>query len=72
MAKKITKRSILGDVLNNPRTLDTLKKYDFPCLSCPFASSEAGALTIGQIAKIYKINLDKLLRDLNKNVKNEK
>jgi len=42
-----------------------LAKYRLPCLTCPFAESEMEHLKIGEICKMYGINLEKLLKDLN-------
>ena len=48
-----------------------LEKYNFPCLGCPFAIFEMKNLTIGEICKMYKINLKNLLNDLNEVLKDK-
>ena len=37
---KITKNTLLADLLNNAKTRKILKKYNFPYLRCPFAQME--------------------------------
>jgi len=66
---KITKETVLEKVLRLPDAGKILVKHKVPCLSCPMASYEMSSLKIGDIAKMYGINLKKLLEDLNKLVK---
>ena len=37
-----------------------------PCLSCPMAAMEIDELEIGNVCKIYGLNLKKILKELNK------
>ena len=62
---KITKDTFLADILKVAKTRKILEKYNFPCLQCPFAQTEMGQLKIGDICKIYRLDLNKILRDLN-------
>ena len=64
--EKITKKMVLGDlVINYPKTTEVFFKHGLPCAMCQLASGE----TIEQAAKSHGINLDKLLKDLNKAIK---
>lgn len=62
---KITKETTLSEILANPKAAETLAKYNVPCLSCPFAQYETKELKIGDVCKMYKINLKSLTKELN-------
>jgi len=62
---KITKETTLSEIIDDSRMKEILLKYQLPCLSCPFAESEMQNLKIGEICRMYGINLEKLLKDLN-------
>jgi len=64
--KKYTKNSTLAEVLKDPKNQKILEKFNVPCLTCPFATLEMNSLTLEQIAKLYQIDLEKLLEELNK------
>lgn len=73
MENKITKDTTLSEVLEYPGAGEVLMKYRVPCFGCPFASMEMQYLKIGDIAKMYNIKLNDLLKALNKlNKKNKK
>jgi len=61
---KITKDTTLSEILSNPEAERILAKYNVPCLSCPFAQYETKELKIGDVCKMYKINLRSLLTEL--------
>ena len=64
---KITKNTTLAGVLKQCKNAEKiLMKYNVPCITCPFAKFEMENLKIGQVCEMYKINLSKLLKDLNK------
>lgn len=63
--KKITKSTVLEDVLALPKAQEILAKYKVPCLSCPMAKFEMQGLKIGDICATYGIDADKLLKELN-------
>ncbi|HOK35147.1 MAG TPA: DUF1858 domain-containing protein [Candidatus Pacearchaeota archaeon] len=63
---KITKNTILAEILKDPKMEEILAKYNLPCLFCPFAETEIGNLKLGEVCKMYGINLEKLLIDLNR------
>ncbi|MGC8880766.1 MAG: hypothetical protein ACP5OX_00575 [Minisyncoccia bacterium] len=67
--KKITEKTALGELFNNKHYLKVLAKYNVPCLSCPFAIFEIQHLTIKEVCKAYNIDMKKLLKELNKEVK---
>lgn len=60
------KDTTLSKILKNPDNEKILAKYNLPCLTCPLADMEMEELKIGDICKMYGINADKLLTDLNK------
>jgi len=62
---KFTENTTLAELLNYPRARDILLKYNLPCLSCPFAKIEMEDLKIENICKMYRIDLGKLLKELN-------
>lgn len=69
MSSRITKDTTLAQILKNPEAGKILSKYSLPCLHCPAARYEIGVLKIREVAKMYGIDIDSLLRDLNKNMK---
>jgi len=60
------KDTTLSKILKNPDNEKVLAKYNLPCLTCPLANMEMDELKIGNICKMYGIDADKLLADLNK------
>ncbi len=62
---KVTEDTLLIDVMKHPKGFEILRKYGFPCLACPMAAVEISKLRIGEVARIYGIDLKKLLKDLN-------
>ena len=65
--KKLTKDSTLADIFkNNKKANDILGQNGVPCVTCPMAKMEMDQLKIGEVAKIYGLDLDKILKDLNK------
>ena len=63
---KVTKDTKLSELLNNPKAQKILAKYNLPCLSCPFAEMETESLKLGDVCKMYGINLKALTEELNK------
>ncbi|MDD5606282.1 MAG: hypothetical protein PHN37_00215 [Candidatus Pacebacteria bacterium] len=62
---KITKQTTLKKILEKKGADKILKKHKIPCLSCPMASAELSFLKIGEVAKMYSLDLEKILKDLN-------
>ena len=70
--KKITSQTTLSEILEYPGAAEILIKHKVPCLGCPFAAMEMKYLKIGDIARMYGIKLDALLREINKLSQNKK
>ena len=66
MPKKFTKNSSLAEILEKKGAEKILAKYNLPCLTCPMAKFEIQNLKIGKVCKMYGINIEKLLGELNK------
>ncbi len=66
MPKKFTKNSTLAEILASERGEKILAKYNLPCLTCPMAKFEIQNLKVGEVCKMYEINIEKLLGELNK------
>lgn len=62
---QITKDTTLDKILEYPKAEKVLGKYNLPCLSCPFAKMEMSKLKIGKVCKMYDIDIQGLLKDLN-------
>jgi len=67
--EKITEKTILAKILKEPKLVEILEKYNFPCLSCPFAKMEIEDLEIGKICDLYGIEIEKVLKELNEAIK---
>lgn len=67
---KITKDTTLAKIIGDEKIREVLVKYRLPCLTCPFAEREMENLKIGEICKMYGINLKSLLGDINGVYKN--
>jgi hypothetical protein len=70
--EKITEKTNLSEILKNPKLVEILEKYNFPCLSCPFAKMEIENLEIGRVCQLYGIDAKKVVKELNDVLKNEK
>ena len=70
--KKITKNTILSEILADQKMAEVLAKHNLPCLSCPFAKYEMEQLKIGEVCKQYGINTEKLFKELNGNLFSKK
>ena len=62
---KITAKTTLKEILENPKSEKILAKHRVPCLSCPMAFFELGELEIGKVAKLYELDLESILKELN-------
>ncbi len=62
---KITENTTLAEILEYPAAGKILAKYNLPCLNCPMAVFEIGVLKIGQVCKMYNIDSESLLKELN-------
>lgn len=66
LRKKITEQTTLEVILEKPQAQDILAKHRVPCLTCPMAQYELKELKIGEVAKMYGLDIKKILADLNK------
>lgn len=62
---EINKNTILSEILNIKGADKILTKYNVPCLTCPMAKLELDELKIGQVAKMYNLDLKNILKELN-------
>jgi len=62
---RITANTTIEKVLEMPGGEQVLAKYKVPCLACPMAKYEIGNLKLGDVCKVYGINLMDLLKALN-------
>jgi hypothetical protein len=70
--KKVLSSITLAKILERKGGAEVLMKNNVPCLGCPMASMEIDKLKIGEVCKMYGLNLEKILKELNgeKNSKN--
>jgi hypothetical protein len=66
MTTKITSKTTLKKIIEKKGADEIMAKHGVPCLSCPMAAMEIDKLEIGKVCKIYGLNLEKLLENLNK------
>ena len=64
---KITKETSLAEIMAKKSANGILAKHKVPCLTCPMAQFEIQDLKIGDVCKMYGLDLKKLLEDLNEN-----
>ena len=65
MKNKITEDIILAELLKKSDAENILAKYNLPCLGCPLAKFEIANLKLGDVCKMYGIDLGNLLKELN-------
>ncbi|HDI06400.1 MAG TPA: DUF1858 domain-containing protein [Candidatus Aenigmarchaeota archaeon] len=63
--EKITKETTLGKILERGGMEKILEKFEIPCLHCPMARFEMENLKIGEVCKMYGIDANKLIKELN-------
>ena len=62
MSSKITKEMTISEVAKkNHKTAFVFMEYGLHCIGCPMAPDE----TIEEAVKLHRLDLDKLLKDLN-------
>jgi hybrid cluster-associated redox disulfide protein len=68
MAKitKITEKTTLAKIIEKNDGAKILMENGVPCLACPMSQFEIDKLEIGEVCKMYGLNLDKILKELNK------
>ncbi len=62
-SSKITKEMAVNEIIKKyPKTVFVFMDYGLHCAGCPMAQNE----TIEEAAKLHQMDLEKLLKDLNK------
>ena len=61
----IKKTTTLKELLNLKGGMEILAKYNLPCLSCPMAAYEIAELKIGEVAEMYGLDSEKIIKDFN-------
>ena len=63
MKEKISKNTIIGEIVKkNPELINVLLKHGMQCIGCCVATWE----TLEQAAASHGINIDELIKELNK------
>jgi len=62
---KFTSKTTLKKITKIKGGSEILSKNNVPCLSCPMAHFEIDKLEIGKVCKMYGLNLEKILKELN-------
>lgn len=71
--KKITKSTVLAEIMERGQSAGKiLAENGVPCMSCPMARFEIDKLKIGDVCKMYGLNLEKILKELNNGKKDSK
>ena len=63
---KVIKDTTLEKILEIKGAEEVLAKHNVPCLSCPYVKIEMSELKIGDVCKMYGLDTEKILIDLNK------
>jgi hypothetical protein len=63
--KKITKDTVLAEIIKKKGAEDVLAKNKMPCVTCPFAKFEMEKLNLGEVCKAYGLDLKKILAGIN-------
>jgi len=70
--KKIDENTTLKEIFAIKGAKVVLQKHNLPCPFCPMASFEIENLKIGDVCRLYGINVKKILKDLNSLISKEK
>lgn len=63
--QKITSKTTLAEIIKRKDADGILSANGVPCLACPMSAVEIDNLEIGKVCKMYKLNLEKILKELN-------
>jgi hypothetical protein len=66
MTKKVTSKTTLEKIIEKKGAAEILVENGVPCLSCPMSKFEIDKLKIGDVCKMYGLNLKKILAEINK------
>lgn len=61
-----TEETTLSEILKTDHGKDVLAENGVPCLGCSMMKEEMDYLKIGDIADMYDLNKEKIIKDLNK------
>ena len=61
----ITPETTLEEILKMDGSEKVFREFSLPCLDCPFLRMEMSRLMIGDVAKMYGIDIKKMLDKLN-------
>ncbi|MCX6719492.1 MAG: hypothetical protein NTV36_00030 [Candidatus Staskawiczbacteria bacterium] len=61
----ITKTTTLAKIIEQKGADKILAENGVPCMGCPMAQFEIDKLKIGEVCKMYKLDLEKILKKLN-------
>jgi hypothetical protein len=62
----ITAKTTLAKIVETKNGAKILMENRVPCLSCPMAQFEIDKLELGEVCKMYGLDLGKILKELNK------
>ena len=66
MTQRVTEETTLAEILRSPEMAKIVQKFQLPCLGCPMAAYEIGMLKVGDVCRVYGIDLKGLLSELNR------
>lgn len=69
---KFTKDTTLDEILKYRQGKKILAKHKVPCVGCPMAKFEMDKLTLEDISQGYGIDLEQILNELNRALKNDR
>ena len=62
---KITSKTTLAKIIEQPKGGEILSKHGVPCMGCPMAQMEIDKLEIGKVCKMYGLPAKKIIDELN-------
>ncbi len=61
----ITENTTLAKILESENGRKVLKENGVPCISCAMAAGEINFLKIGDVADMYGLDKEKIIKELN-------
>ncbi len=58
--------STLAEIIKDENGKKVLKECGVPCISCSLVAEEAEFLKIGEVADTYRLDKEKIIKELNK------
>ena len=68
---RFTEETTVEEVLKHPKAVIILARHGIPCPTCPLVRVEMGNLKLGDVARAYGADLERLLEDLNRLLEEE-